>query len=326
MKSFSLLTAILFVIFGSAAWADDPAPADDVEPAPVEQLGSPEGEYVPAVMVGAYTDFPGYYPGYSSYRGLGYMGSCCEQNSCCAQYAWEGYCEQRGCGHYSPFHGWADRLRCHLTRPVCCDKGCSQKGCCEEPRCQKGCCEDSCSQKAGCGTKRFHDLCGKLHFGWNRPACPSKSDCCPEPCCEVKPWHGWLGKLQCGLHQPKCGADPCCDPCCEPKCGKSCGVETKCHKPLCGKLHGLRNRSGWWNGLGFRSYGEYYGPFDGEAMPTYTDPMPTDADQQILEPIPETSPEPPAEVTTDYVPTFPDLTADDRSACRTDLRRLPEVL
>lgn len=242
MKSFSLLTAILFVIFGSAAWADDPAPADNVEPAPVEQPGSPEDEYAPAVMDGAYTDFPGYYPGYSSYRGLGYMGSCCEQNSCCAQYAWEGYCEQRGNGHYSPFHGWADRLRCHLTGPACCDKGCSQKGCCEEP----------CSQKAGCGAKSLHGLCGKRH--------------------------------------------------------------------------GLRNRSGWWNGLGSPSYGEYYGPLDGEAMPTYTDPMPTDANQQILEPTPETSPEPPAEVTTDYVPTFSDPTSDDRSARRTNLRRLPEVL
>lgn len=326
MKSFSTLTAILFLAFGSAALADDPTPANDADLAPVEEPVTLEGEYVPSVMGGAYTDFPNYYPGYTSYRGLGFMGSCCEQNSCCAQHVWDGYCEQKGCGHHSPFHGWANKFRCHLAKPVCSDKGCSQKGYYEDTCSQKGCCEDTCSQKGGHVAKHFHGLCSKLHGVWNRPAYASKTDCCPEPRCEVKPWHGWLGKLHCGLHQSKCGVDPCCDPCCEPKCG----VKTKCHKPLFGKLHGLRNSFGWWNGYGSQSYGEYYDPFDGEAMPTYTEPVPMDADQQNLEPTPEATPEaqpaPPAEITTDYVPSFPDITPDDRSAHRTQLRRLPEVL
>lgn len=323
MKSFKLLAAILFLTLGSTVWADDPAPADETIPAPAEEPVTLEGEYAPNVTGGAYTDFPGYYPGYSSYRGIGFMGSCCEQNSCCAQHVWDGYCEQRGCGCHSPWHAWKEKLRCHLARPVCCDTGCSQKVCCEEPCVQKGGCEDTCGQKGGYVAKPFHGLCNKLHFGWKRPAYTTKTDCCPEPCCEVKPRHNWLGKLHCGLHQPKCGVDPCCDPCCEQKSDLSCGVETKCQKPLCGKLHGLWRRNGWANGFSARSYGEYYAPFDGKAMPTYAEPM--DSDQQIEEPTPEATPEtitePPAEITTDYVPSLPDFTTDDRSA----LRRLPAV-
>jgi hypothetical protein len=328
MKSFNLLAAIVILSWGSIVWADEPAPAEDASPAPVEESGTLDDQYTPSIADGAYGDFPGYDPGYTSYRGLGYMGSCCEQNSCCAQHVWDGYCAQKRCGHHGPFHDWADKFRCYWTQPACCSKGCCQQECCEATCSQKTICEDTCSQKTGWNAKPWHSFGHKLHDCWTRPACPPiKSGCCPEPCCDIKtkPWHSWLGKLHCGLHQPKCGVDACCELGCEQKGGKACGVDSKCPKPLCHKLHEFRARSGWGQGLGFRSYGEYYAPFDGTVVPMDTEPTPTDVDQPTPEATPDAALEPPADVTTDYVPTFPDTADDDRSAQRMDLRRLPDV-
>lgn len=137
MKSFTFSCALVFATFGSVLRADDPTPAENTDLSPAEQPGTVEGQYMPTVVTGAYADFPPYPPGYTSYRGLGFMGFCCEPYSCCSQYAWEGYCEGRGCGHCG-HHGWMGQLRCRqhnlMGCNVCgrqtaaCQKTCTQKG------------------------------------------------------------------------------------------------------------------------------------------------------------------------------------------------------
>ncbi len=174
MKSFNALTPILLVAigFGATVRADDPAPVDDIPQVEAEQYGSVDGAYLPPVAYGAYADFPPYQRGFTSYRGLGFMGSCCEQTSCCAQHAWDGYCEAKGSGRKNLFHGWADKL--HGCRPKsvccpsakCCDTGCGQKGC-PEPTC--------------CDTKPWHGLFGKLGCGLHQADC---CDPCGDPCCD----------------------------------------------------------------------------------------------------------------------------------------------
>ena len=251
MRSFCLCSALLLVTSASTLAADQPASADNAEPAPVVV----QDQYVPAAGVyGTYTDFPSYPAGYSSYHGLGFMGTCCEQLSCCAQGVWDGYCAEKCAGHHY-FHGWASRLHC----------GCHQ-GCCGESKCGV---VDSCDQ-----------------------GCEQKS-------------------------------------CCEPACGKSCGASFPCHGPLCGKLHGLRLH-GCCGRFGRLSYGERCAPLDGQAVPVYGEPQPAEAEQPEAappapEPKPQAAPEPPTDVTTDFVPTFPDRTENDRSARRSELRRLPAV-
>lgn len=129
MKSFIFSCALVFAAFGSAVWADDPIPAENAELATTEQVGPVEGPYMPTVVTGAYTDFPPYPAGYTSYRGLGFMGFCCEQYSCCSQYAWEGYCEGRGCRHCGHLHGGMGQLQCHRHNRIGCNKCGGQRSC-----------------------------------------------------------------------------------------------------------------------------------------------------------------------------------------------------
>ena len=69
---------------------------------------------------------------------------------------------------------------------------------------------------------------------------------------------------------------------------------------------------------------------EGGAAPQTEAPADPEAAPADAESTPEatldTLPDPPADITTDYVPTFPDVTSDDRSAQRSRLRRLPDVL
>jgi hypothetical protein len=108
MKWFSLLTVAAFVAGGLTAHADQWARI----PASPDRPSSGPGFVLPA-ETGVDSDFPGYPPGFTSYRGLGFMGSCCQPCSPCAERAWEGYCEGLECGEPAPspgffakLHGW----------------------------------------------------------------------------------------------------------------------------------------------------------------------------------------------------------------------------
>ena len=87
MNWFRLLAAAAFVTLGLTAQADQPATSITNQPGVVSPPVS-----VLRLGTGVDTDFPGYPPGFSSYQGLGFMGSCCEQICPAAQHAWDGYC------------------------------------------------------------------------------------------------------------------------------------------------------------------------------------------------------------------------------------------
>ena len=305
MKPFNALTAIVVVAIGSTVWADDPAPVENVPQSEAQQyveadqFDTVDGVYYPPVPSGAYSDFPGYYPGYTSYRGMGFMGSCCEQPSCCAQNAWDGYCQPEAYGRQSLFHGWKDKLHSCLPKLHCpticwpsvkaCDAGCGQKGC------DSGCGQKDCLESTSCGVK---PCLGLHHLGWKRPACGVKGDCC--------------------------------DPCCEEVGGKCEVVAPTWQGKLRHKLHGLRGDwGGLWQGAPANVDGKCCGPVEGNDMWMQADKLYQEA-TPVPEPTFESNDEPTAEppqptVTTDFSPDVPDLNTQDRSAWRKELHRLPDA-
>lgn len=119
MKWFSLPVAALIVALGLTAHADPHTPAAGAQ----DGASSPPRFAVPAGP-GVDTDFPCYPPGFSSYRGLGFMGSCYQPCSPCAQHAWDGYCE--GCYDLPPWHAFFDKLHGWIHPPAW---SCSLKAC-----------------------------------------------------------------------------------------------------------------------------------------------------------------------------------------------------
>ncbi len=108
MKWFSLLAAAAFLAWGSTAHADPFARPTAAQP----DASYPPGYAVP-VATSADIDFPNYPPGFSSYRGLGFLGSCCQPCSPIAQRVWDGYCEGNECCEPAPRHSFfkLQRLR-----------------------------------------------------------------------------------------------------------------------------------------------------------------------------------------------------------------------
>ncbi len=156
MKRFLLIPATLGLLFAAFANAEDGTSrrgfrvfeATRLQPE-VEEADEPAESAAPAPLM--YEDFPGYYPGYSSYRGLGFQGYCCEAQSPCTSRLWAGFCAARHCAYdYWPLQGGLfSGLGCH--RFGC--GSCSAKGACD-PGCtscavQKG----GCVQKDGCAQK-----------------------------------------------------------------------------------------------------------------------------------------------------------------------------
>ena len=161
MKWFSLFAAA-FVISATTAHADPRVPVSAVQ----SNSAYPPG-YV--MTAGADNDYPAYPAGFSSYRGLGFMGSCCEQVSPCAQHAWDGYCDQKGCCETKCGPTFCEKLHAWLYRPEwsCYPNSCNPCGgpganwwpaapSCGEPLCYK-----------------LQRLRGILHSG-----------ACCDPCCE----------------------------------------------------------------------------------------------------------------------------------------------
>lgn len=114
MKWVSLLTSAAILALASTAFADDP---------------------VPVVTSGrAYVDFPVSPAGFSSYRGLGFQGSCCERTSPEAVTAWEGYTPDQGCfPRWNLFSGCGLKLGCLTGGSRCCAPAASGCGPCGGP-------------------------------------------------------------------------------------------------------------------------------------------------------------------------------------------------
>ena len=145
MKCFSLLSVAAFLAVGLTAQADQ---LPSVTAAPGDTSDVPS--YLAPVAPGVDTDFPGYPPGFTSYRGLGFMGSCCQPCSPRAQHAWDGYCEGMESwepapwqGFFAKFQGWM-RPPAWTCGPKCCDpcggprvKSWPVAPACHEPLCVK---------------------------------------------------------------------------------------------------------------------------------------------------------------------------------------------
>ena len=121
MKGFRLFAAAVLVISGATAHADP-----FVRTAAAEPESAPTPSYVVPVAVGAYQDYPPYPPGFSSYRGLGFMGFCCEPISPCAASAWDGYCDEKACGESAYHPTLCEKIHAWLCRPAptCCPPSC----------------------------------------------------------------------------------------------------------------------------------------------------------------------------------------------------------
>ena len=77
---------------------------------------------VPVVTDGrTHMDFPAYPAGFSSYRGLGFQGSCCERTAPEAVTAWKGYTPDQCCfPKWNLFSGCGLKLGCFTGSHGCC--------------------------------------------------------------------------------------------------------------------------------------------------------------------------------------------------------------
>ena len=210
MKRICLIAATTVLALGAVAGADQfgrirAFPAVQ-EQAPNPFLGAPVSPAPASTMgaAGVFTDFPPYPMGFTSYRGLGYQGYCCEQNPQCAQKAWEGYCEQKGCGgsHKRFARGWGHWRRCQAGCGKC-DKCGKSRGfgfggadwlglfhakpewCCYPDCCNSWCggpganwwpVAPSCRKAGGCKLRRFYDRCCGIVNGAFCDDCAEPSD------------------------------------------------------------------------------------------------------------------------------------------------------
>jgi hypothetical protein len=124
MKGFRLFAAAVLVICSATAHADPFVHASAAQP---ESTPSPS-DMVPVVVV-AYPDYPPYPPGFSSYRGLGFVGFCCEPVSPCALHAWDGYCDERASCESEHHPSFSEKLHAWLCRPAwtCCPQSCTPR-------------------------------------------------------------------------------------------------------------------------------------------------------------------------------------------------------
>jgi hypothetical protein len=121
MKTFHLFAAAVLVISGATAHADPFVGASAAQPDSAPTTG-----YMVPVGASAYQDYPPYPPGFSSYRGLGFMGFCCEPISPCVASAWDGYCDEKACGDSAYHPTLSEKIHAWLCRPAptCCPPSC----------------------------------------------------------------------------------------------------------------------------------------------------------------------------------------------------------
>lgn len=141
-------------------------------------LASPAPSYDShAVGAGVHADFPTYPNGFTSYRGVGYQGYCCEKNQKCAKNLWAGYCAGKGqcdsyvsakghCGVGKPCHGGLLNSGCGGSLGIFRRK---PEWCCYPSGCASGCAgpganwwpvAGSRQRTLGCKLRAMGDRCG----------------------------------------------------------------------------------------------------------------------------------------------------------------------
>jgi hypothetical protein len=179
MKWFSLLSVVAILTLAPAAHADDFARTGMAAHAQT-------GLYDP-LSTRSYADFPVYPAGFTSYRGVGFMGYCCEPNPPRTAGLWAGYCDQ----------------------PCCPPKACGFRlpklfaGCCPPAPCQDNCCGSPCG---GLGA-----------IGWRIDSCGPSLGCCLSGLKEkggcfmrsLKSACGYGGCNECGSTTPTSSCNTC---------------------------------------------------------------------------------------------------------------------
>jgi len=182
MKRFNLLATAAILALGTVASADEfgrfraTSAAQGQVTNPFVDTPAPSYQQH-AIGAGVFTDFPPYPAGYTSYRGVGYQGYCCEQNPPCTEHLWAGYCAEKGhCGSIGmgkscvgagkPCHrgllnsGSGDLLRPFRCRPEWC---CYPYGCspgCGGPGASWWPVAGKCHKTLGCKLRAMGDSCG----------------------------------------------------------------------------------------------------------------------------------------------------------------------
>lgn len=192
MKWYSVLSAVAILALASVAGADEFARRGMASPASTG-LQEPRA---PAVLdtgtAVAYDDYPleAYPVGFSSYRGLGFQGVCCEQSPCGTESLWCGFCESR----CRPRPGWLQFPplfdNCHgAAFARCVPAGCGPAGCpatsCAPAGCATDCCPSPC---AGPGANYWSMNSCLPPLGWRLKGCLSGlfgcfQGACEEGCC-----------------------------------------------------------------------------------------------------------------------------------------------
>lgn len=136
---------------------------------------------------------------YTSYRGLGFMGTCCEVPNPCAVHLWDGY-DPRACYHPT--------LLDHLRMWVSCDSACGKDLCGGAKTCGPHWKSGKCSQKMAMPRP-------KLDLGKCCPKLPSVKPCKPHlpkfPTCFKKPHFQKSKSAPCVTKPaPKYPPTPCC--------------------------------------------------------------------------------------------------------------------
>jgi len=180
MRWFSFLAATALLTVGSAAFADDFGRFQPTRLAPAaasNPFQAPAADYYAGSMhAGSYADFPAYPIGFTNYRGVGFLGTCCEKNPKGTEHVWDGYCAQKGSdagkksGHGGLFPFGCNSLRKQggfMSHFACQPDWCCYPQCCSSccggvganwwpvtPTCRQRCHEPLLGK-----LRRFHDRC-----------------------------------------------------------------------------------------------------------------------------------------------------------------------
>ncbi len=187
MRLSSLLPTALMLTVVSVASADDFGryrPTRYTGGGVSNPFQSPAAKYYASpTRAGSFTDYPAYPIGFTSYRGLGFWGTCCEKNPPGTEQVWDGYCAQKGsdsfqkgkhcgmgpCGCCKSHHG--KLLQMFASKPdwccypECCSSRCGGVGANWWPVTPK--CRQKCHEPLSCKLRRLHDRC----FGMLNGSC-----------------------------------------------------------------------------------------------------------------------------------------------------------
>jgi hypothetical protein len=180
MRWFSFLGTAVILTVGSTASADDFGrfqPTRLAREAASNPFAAPTADYYAGSMrSGSFNDFPAYPIGFTSFRGLGFFGTCCEKNPAGTEHVWDGYCAQKGHqDHHKPRQGGLFPFGCGCLLKqggLLSHFACKPDWCCY-PECCSSCCggvganwwpvtpkfRARCHEPLCCKLHRLHDRC-----------------------------------------------------------------------------------------------------------------------------------------------------------------------